>query len=393
MATLAAEASAITRDPRLRQMLAAQALAVRPGELLSDREYAQLARKLLAQIPSANLRSAAHRAIPGLHSLPSPDGGLLPTLAFLEELSHRPGTVPSLIRSMEFLAARVDDGVLSEDLRAWCSAVSERIGVSEGALAERRAEAIADAVRGGATVRVQVRLQRQSGGAFLHAVWVNDGGGSRSVCADDAAVPLTKIVSCIESVLRGEVHDSVESVMLEFFIDPDDLDLDVDRWILPGVVDRMLGVEFDVVLRCVEPRLVNRPRWLRSWLQLGSDDAVVLDGGPTTSSAVYAALTAADTEVACVVAFPTDADRLNVVAGCVYAGVPAVLWARRAAPPDDRSLLTKLTEKDRQTGLPRAVRKLRGLASSRENHFGGHVALLWDDPLQYPKQLRLGPPG
>jgi hypothetical protein len=390
VATLARGFCDVADERTARHILTAASLRIRPGELLSAEEFGRLVR-LLAGVPAGRFHTAARRALPDVQGLPGAERGYLAILAFLEHLALASGTAPSLVLALEFLAATVGEDD-REALRSWADEVVERIGGSKAALLDRRAEAVTWAARRENRARVQVRLERYAGDLFRHRVWVHYAADCRTVCVDDTPKTSEGILACLEGVLRHEVADDVEAVLLEFFVEVDDLDLEVDRWAIPGVVDRMLGVEYEVVLRCLRPRLVNLPMWHKRWRGLGHDDAFVLDDGLTTPNAVYAALQNSETDVACVIAFPADSHRLSVIAGCVYAGVPAVLWLRRPHPPDDRKKLMGLTAKEGQCGLPTTVRRLRIKAAADAEHPGGHVALLWDDPERYPRELLLEAP-
>jgi len=101
---------------------------------------------------------------------------------------------------------------------------------------------------------------------------------------------------------------------------------------------------------------------------------------------------AAETDVACVVAFPAESSRLPVIAGCVYAGVPAVLWSRAQRSEPDRNRITGITARNSQPTIPAAVHKLRVKAAADAGHPDGHLGLMWDDPDQYPRELALSAP-
>lgn len=391
VATLAAGVCKMTADLDTRRQVTATSLRVRPGELLSTVEFGGLAR-MLAETPTAAFNSAMRRALPDLHSHPSENDGVLGMVEFLERLVTRPGTVPSLVRVLEFLAVKFGDPDLRDGLRAWCSQVAKRIGVAEGALAERRAEAEAWAVGAETRARIQIRLERVDAETFRHVAWIQYGSTHRTVCTDDRPRPDTEVLACIERILRADVPDDVETVLLEFFVDIGDLDLAVDRWIIPGAVNRMLGVEYEVVVRCLNPRLVNRQQWRKRWRMLGVADPLVLGADLASPDGVYAALTAAETDVACVIAFPAEGSRLPVIAGCIYAGVPAVLWSRVQPSEADRSRITGITTRNEQPVIPAAVRKLRVRAAADADHPDGHLGLLWDDPDQYPRELTLSVP-
>jgi hypothetical protein len=385
--TLAAALCALTADPEARRKLSAAAMRV-SGELLSAGEYGQLSR-LLALLPAGGLYRAASRALPDSHSLPVADGPLA-VLEALERLAWPPGSVPSLVRVVEFVAADAARDEDREALREWDEQIVERIGTDAAKLAERRVEAEEWAARRDRGIRVQVRLERVDARTFRHRIWFGRDGEHHNICTEDTPLSRPQILACLEDVLTREVPDDAESVLLEFFVDEDELDLDVDRWTISGAVPRMLGAEYEVVLRCLKPRLAVKTRWRHSWTRLGRDDPYVLGADLTSASAVYAALKS--TDVACVVAFPEDQHRMAVVIGCVYAGVPAVLSPRRDQLAAARDQLLGICAPDGQSALPASVRRLRARAVGDSDGPGGHLTLVWDDPKQYPRELTLTVP-
>lgn len=389
VATLAAKMCGLVADPLLRQRLTAMATRVRAGELLSADEYGQVSR-ILAKLGEGVFHRAVRRALPDSHQLPDTHDPLV-LLEFLERRLWKQGSVPSLVQAVEFVASAAPEAE-RDALQIWAEQVTDRIGTDYGKLIERRGDAEQWQRNHERNVRIQVRLERVDERTFRHRIWAQLGTDYYNVCTDDVAKTRAGILACLEGVMSREIPADADSVLLEFFVDEEDLDLDVDRWSIPGAVERMLGVEYEVVLRCLKPRLAFQNQWGHSWKRLGQDDPFVVDTDLTSRSAVYAALKGAD--VGCVLVLPDGgSNRKDLVVSCVYAGVPAVVWPRRTLSGELRDRLLGICDRDMQPVLPTHVHKLRLRAAADTEDIGGHLVLIWDDPTKcYPPVRDMYPP-
>ncbi|MEY9861086.1 hypothetical protein ABH935_006726 [Catenulispora sp. GAS73] len=390
IATLVATMCGLVDDSALRQRLTAAATRIRAGELLSADEYGQLSR-ILARLGEGVFHRAVRRALPDNHQLPESRDPLV-LLEFLERRLWTLGSVPSLVQAVEFVASGASEAE-REALQMWAEQVTDRVGTAHGKLIERRGDAEqweADRER---SVRIQVRLERVDERTFRHRIWSQLGSDYYNVCTDDAPKTRAGILACLEGVMSREIPADAESVLLEFLVDEDDLDLDVDRWSIPGAVERMLGVEYEVVLRCIKPRLPFKKQWGQSWQRLGRDDPFVIGANLTSRSAVYAALKSADT--GCVLVLPEGGNRKDLVISCVYAGIPVVLWPRYAMSNESRERLIGICGRDEQPVLPAHVHRLRvrAVVEAEAADIGGHLVLVWDDPTtRYPPVRDMYPP-
>ncbi|MEV7176781.1 trypsin-like peptidase domain-containing protein [Kitasatospora sp. NPDC093679] len=390
-ATLAAVLAAWVTAPEERALLQARAVLAAPDELLTAREYHQLL-ELLADHPGRPSALAA-RALPLGPLWEDLDWPAL--VAHLEGYRPRQGSLPSLLRVVE-AAAREAAGPAADGLRDWNDAVAARLGVA-AALAERRTLAAetaraASPGRGRPAPVVQLQLWRTGTADAFGAILQEraaDGTVRRRICHD---IPVARslvqelLADFLAEAVRGSVPGTLPTV--EVFVQRDQLDLDVDRWVyrpdelFPGV----LGEDFQVVLRCPELRRPEywpelRYRWQVRHTgpvlaQERRDPAVQERGRPRPVAGVALCGPPADTSV------------LRAIALAV--GVPAVVWPRPAAGRDAPRFLRELASGLTAAQLPRAVYEAR--LGATDGGPGRHLALVYDGPDGLPPVLPLGDP-
>ena len=387
LATVAAQVAELVGDTGIRRRLARAAADVSPGELLSSGEYCRL-NDLLTGVAPERLATVALRALPLQHGLPAPSEGLHRLLDFLERRRFVEGRVPPLLRVAEFAAVTLKDPHHRDGLRAWSDRVASRLGVSEESLAEHRAAAEEWAEHRG-RVRVQVALENTGDGRYRHQVWLHDGGEAQTLCTDDVPKNAADVIACLDEILWNWAEGTGGPVLVEFFVGLDDLELPVDQWIAPGLIDRIFGVEYEVVLRCLEPRARYVDNWHRRWRQMGTAEALVLDPDQAAGVPLYHFLNDSHRDVACVIVAADRAARREVLTHCLCAGFPAIIWSRDEA---ESATAFGLTARDLHSLLPEQLRRLRSEAAAGRRPGGKHLALIWDDPGFVPVRLQLSPP-
>ncbi|MFJ3700894.1 MULTISPECIES: trypsin-like peptidase domain-containing protein [Streptomyces] len=310
-----------------------------------------------------------------------------------------PHRVPALLTAVEYVAALTAPGQRSE-LREWVAAVAERTGVHESVLLSRRtdAEDWARARRARTTPaepRLTVRLDRDPSGGHRCIIWYDPGTGQdgalRQVLADDEPRGPQDVARLVQDVLLREVPATVRvrsSPLVEFLVEPEDLDLPVDRWDdgdsesgFPSV----LGVEYAVVVRCPELRTQSLKR-LRAWetrsVGFPSGGFARLMPEHSEPEHVYKLLHQdQQTGRLAIGCAPEHRPRLQVV--CLAHGIPVVLWDRNDSPRRIDQL-TALMLNGHPRSLPERVRAHRARTLGNSGEEAVAPVLVWDDASRTP---------
>ncbi|WP_445518446.1 VMAP-C domain-containing protein [Streptomyces sp. NEAU-174] len=312
-----------------------------------------------------------------------------------------PKQLPQLLRVVEHFAA-LCGGAVAGELQAWSLKCAKRIDL-EGQLHERRGEAQEHAERVQAdpdTVtdqRIQIRLHSPSGDGQRRAyeVWSRRGDNVNSLAKADTPASLEEIQRGLDRLLSG--HARTHDTLVEFFVTPTDLELAVHRWQLDaeGPLERSLGTDYPVVVRCTELREHQRHLWERRWERVGTagaEDLHWLSAHYETFKQVNGDLQGQEDAPGVVLTSPVRA-RSEVFNACLFGGVPVLIWHGEAEGAAAQAELETLLRTERLWSLPQHLRKLRSASEADESHHGRHMALLWDDPHRpLPDQLDLSAP-
>ncbi|TMU94770.1 caspase family protein [Streptomyces sp. DASNCL29] len=312
-----------------------------------------------------------------------------------------PKQLPQLLRVVEHFAA-LCGGAVAGELQAWSLECAKRIDL-EGQLHERRGEAQEHAERVQAdpdTVtdqRIQIRLHSPSGDGQRRAyeVWSRRGDNVNSLAKADTPASLEEIQRGLDRLLSG--HARTHDTLVEFFVTPTDLELAVHRWQLDaeGPLERSLGTDYPVVVRCTELREHQRHLWERRWERVGTagaEDLHWLSAHYETFKQVNGDLQGQEDAPGVVLTSPVRA-RSEVFNACLFGGVPVLIWHGEAEGAAAQAELETLLRTERLRSLPQHLRKLRSASEADESHHGRHMALLWDDPHRpLPDQLDLSAP-
>ncbi|MCP3818657.1 hypothetical protein NLX86_11155 [Streptomyces sp. A3M-1-3] len=185
---------------------------------------------------------------------------------------------------------------------------------------------------------------------------------------------------------------------LEFMLPRDLLDLRVERWRKASFqgVGAVLGEDHQVVVRSLD-RLNHRDlhgRWGRRWDAFTEGNAGRVHWFPEDGRRH---LLSDPPPAVVVLSEPPGGARgeqrahgyLDELGEALRAGVPVVLWDRRAGnDPAFRTALRSLLGLHDPRELPGVVKALRIASSDRDPEedlvVGRHIALLWDDPSRMP---------
>ncbi|MCF2530871.1 VMAP-C domain-containing protein [Yinghuangia soli] len=386
--------------------------------LLSGPESAALEtefRSAVEQRPDA-LVSAARQALPHLELpavLRGPDTAPDAVPEVIAWLEQRPGEwsdtqarplVPDLLRVAEHVAAVVD-GPGRGRLRQWSNRIAKRLGVAEGALEERRSDAIrwsekAAAAPQEARVRVCVDLRREPGddeGTYRCRIWIRDARDPAPPPEhrDDEPKDPVDVARLIRTVVRScgtrEVGVSVQ-------VARDGLQWAVDEW-HPGsefVVDPglPLGSDFELDLNCPELRALTAGTQGRQW---GGDGSTLLDiagDGRRRDdiAAVRAWVEQGYRTAAGVVLYGPPATREQHLSLCIVLGAPVVIWDRVATTAAHGDRLDRLVLGRPAAGLRGRVKEYRLDAHAHPKKYPARVSLVWeeDDPHETDDRPPLG---
>ncbi|MFJ2722759.1 caspase family protein [Streptomyces sp. NPDC087437] len=325
----------------------------------------------------------------------------------LEELKVDERQLPRLLGAVERVAAAAVAGPRTEQLKEWSLSCATRLGENMlSALINRRAELTERAAHARPDTddqlhtedRVQIRLSRpvDLSGRRTCQVWTRTASGVESVETQDVPVPLTDLQRTVDAVLTR--HGRVHRTLVEFFVDAADLELDVHRWRIGAgdPVERSIGTDFPVVLRCTEYRRSEQEHlWQRRWKRVATaqvDDLHWLPANLTTVKAVHGSVSAREDAPGTVVP-AVETNRNAVFTACLFGGVPVMVWRGGNEPGSSEGELRSLLDGGSLNALPGRLRRLRAECDVDEQHSGGRLALLWDDPGRpLPRRLDLSAP-
>jgi hypothetical protein len=365
-----------------------------PRDLLPAVEHRQLV--ALLEGCSVSMLEELYREVLG----PAADlperrhGSAVDVVSQLEQHNARADGVPPILVFVERLAA-VSDEVLAARLRAWAGHQAPPMELTAPFVepSTRPPEGSPDGT-GRLYLVIQIEQDQLEDDRYLLSHWRHSGGTDwQPVRGPDRSGPLARIRRDVAELVEQAEDDwrlRPERIQLEFLLPRDLMHLPVDQWLAgDDSVERRLGVEFEVVLRCLD-RMRNRA-WHRNWWQRWRK----LPGGAPAhwcrqDSDRYLselAATLADQKEICVVVLDHCVDRTaepgqDALAIALRAGVPVILWCR-----DPKALEDFLTVADTLVaagpgGLRATTGKLRNEAQriGLPEHCGAHVSLLWDDP-------------
>jgi nucleoside phosphorylase len=367
--------------------------------LLADPEREALVR-LIRQVPDVDPRTLWYASAGDL--TPAPTGELSTVEQVLDHLaSVNAGSdgLPPALALVEILALRADLA-LCERLREWNDAQARRLQVTD---ALRRWRERNPAGAGGAAVPsviVQIELDGLDRQRCQVSHWIQRRRGSwqpqrRGDIRNVALAKLEREVARIVEGAENTWHEGGE-VAVEFVLPTVLMSLPVQWWRTHPESDQPspLGLDYPVVVRSLERmRATNHRRmWVNRWNSLFRQPYQhhihwgVAEDDETDLGAWDAQLRVDDTINSVVLSEPPDsrAGRAELEMA-LRAGIPVIMWDRRARPPASiRGVILALTKGDPHD-LPHRMRRLRGEAASarlaeRATHPGQYLALLWDDP-------------
>ncbi|MGW7468559.1 VMAP-C domain-containing protein [Streptomyces xantholiticus] len=422
LATLAESLAPTVRDRAARQALndlLALGRVEQSIRLLSVGEHRQLleALRTVTAADPALIPRAAREALRFM-TLPGPLGStarlseaeLEGVVLSLEDCPDGPvgdlGTppVPALLRLAAFVAAAAS-GEARRALDNWCDRVAERLGISRGALAERRADAAAWAShRPSPVARIVTRLSPAGPDApdrYHCETWLIHRDGTR------AAVPVPKGALAPDDIGRliREAADRCRaaggdpSSQVDVVVGRDGLQIPVDGWrtgselgdLFPDL-SLALGARYQVALRCPEATRRSEEELRRRWEAHGPG-ALVVDE-PATVQELYERLVNTpyrDTARVVLHGPPQQRDELLLV--CLAMGVPVVLWDRAAESHADAGRLDDIDPTGPLHKLPQRLQEFRAAALGSARSSAARPALVWDDcELPLPGPLELADP-
>ncbi|WP_329315679.1 VMAP-C domain-containing protein [Streptomyces sp. NBC_01278] len=375
---------------------------VTPGERLSAGQHRNLS-ALLAQCRQTEAVSLLHKVLPyaDVHQTPC---DLADAADLLEGYDPRPDQpIPPLLQGVVHISTqeRVAGSELADDLDAWARSVAPRLGVPRVAFDQYRADVCAaqasEASRRSSTTvppRVQVELLPvPPGGLFTYQIWVWSADNRHEiVLTQDTEVPSTQVVQAILQVLRTEVHEYPENALVEFFLAPGWLRLDVDAWEFPGKGDEVgfhPGIARRVVLRSSVRTRETYAGWKRRSNALSAAPRLLIDKRHADASVAQAQLEV-HPEAGVVVLSCGRQDQGRVLRQCIQAGVHTVLWHREEHSSHVAADMLALVESVDPVRIPEEVRMARAKARADPDypaHFGKELSLLHDGPDHRPPPL------
>lgn len=385
--------------------------AVRPGEYLTTRQRRDLS-GLLAHCTRTDPRALLERVLPHAPELPAVTG-LADAMDALEGFSSTTGApVPPLLQGVVRISVEeraAGEVYPAEDLDAWVERVAARSGVDEAAVSQFRAdvEAASAPVRTSAAApsapggrpsaiapRVQVELlPTPTGRRFTYQIWTfADGQAHRLALVRDAEAGSEQVVDDIRRVLRTEVREDPETALVEYFLPPAWLGLDVDSWESPDSDEDgpfAPGITRRVVVRTTERSRESYAGWKQRTAALPHAKRLVLDHRHTDRKVARAQLEV-HRDAATVIVCCEPHHHGTLLRQCVQAGVHTVLWHRAEHGEHIAQDLLALVDGTDHTDVPEVVRLERAKAMAEPEtatHHGRRLSLLYDAPDHRPPQL------
>jgi nucleoside phosphorylase len=376
--------------------------------LLPDHELDRLD-GLLKQARGLDPREVWRVAIGGLTPLPTSAAGTLSQLAMhLAQLNASADRVPPVLALVEEVATQVEHR-LAAQLRGWVDQVAERLQVAKvmrehramvDERRQRRHRPTADRplIRpclliqiesdGIDRERCEVRywIQRRSEG------WNPEPGGLQRTTFRQVELAMQAAIRHAEAVWR----DNNGPVEVELLLPIELLHKAVEWWHieLAAPTPTPLCLDYPVVVRSLDRmRAAYRHRvWANRWRAMWRHPPGhrLYWGRMNTADGDLGQWNARlhdDPDITTVVlsAPPQEEGGSDELRLALNAGIPVILWDRRAAlQPDVVRMLERMVE-GRPIDLPHHIRLLRSAAAvlpaaDQQRHPGRHVALLWDDP-------------
>jgi hypothetical protein len=382
------------------------ARVVSPRERLSPQRRRNL-NALLAQCRSTDPTTLLRTVLPYADSLPAPTD-LADATDTLEGYDPQPGQpMAPLLRGVIHIAIqeRAVGGDLADELDAWARSTAPRLGVPMAAVDQFRADAFDAHTARAATqrsaavpARVQVELLPVAlGHLFTFQIWVWSADGRHEVVlTQDAEVSSEQVVAAIRQVLRTQVQEHPETALVEFFVAPAWLRLEVDTWEIPSDADDggfYLGITRRVVLRSSERTRETYAGWKRRSSALPHAPRLLLDDR-YADPAVAGARLELSPDAGIVVVCCNGQQQGRVLRQCIQAGVHTVLWHREDHGGKTATDLLALVEGIDHTHIPEVVRLERAKAKADPDcltHHGRRLSLLHDGPDHRPPPLAPDP--
>ncbi|MFF7981525.1 trypsin-like peptidase domain-containing protein [Streptomyces sp. NPDC007901] len=377
--------------------LVSVARTVSSREILTAQQRRDLV-GLLTHCHNSDPPELMRSVLPYADSYP-PVSGLVDVTDLLEAYDPPAGQrMPPLLQAVVRIAlAELSEGSpVAEDLDAWVARVARRLGIPLAAVEQFREDIrpkVLD-LHALAGPRVQVELLPLSHGhRFTYQIWVWNGDGRHEVVAvQDSEVSSEQVVEGIRTVLRNEVHEYADQALVEFFLAPAWLRLEVDTWQVTGNEDDgdfFLGISRPVVLRSSGRTRETYARWKRRTEALPSSHPLVLDQRCTSSIVAQAQLEATP-DAGVVILCCEQQHQSRLLRQCLQAGVPTVLWHRQNHDTDTAKRLLELLQGVQHADLPETVRLERARALADPDcltHHGHRLSLLYDGPDHRPPPL------
>ncbi|MFF8430557.1 trypsin-like peptidase domain-containing protein [Streptomyces sp. NPDC016566] len=372
------------------------ARVVSPRETLTALQRRELV-GLLAQCRETDPEDLLRAVLPYADELPLVSG-LMDVTDLLEGYPSDNRLMPPLLQAVVRISL-VEHSVgnpLSEELDAWVDRVAPRLGIPEAAVYQFRDD-IRPTPCGGptetatASPRIQVELLPIAPGhRFTYQIWVYSGADRHElVLVQDSEVTSEQVVEGVRAVLRTKVHEHTDQALVEFFLAPPWLRLDVDTWHLRGNEedgDFYLGITRRVVLRSSGRTRDTYAGWKRRTKALPLSRPIVLDQRSARPGVAQAQLEAVPN--AGVVIMCCEQQHQNqVLRQCLQAGVHTVLWHRQEHDSETAKRLLDLVEGISHTKLPETIRLERAKALADPDcptHHGRRLSLLYDGPDHRP---------
>lgn len=377
---------------------------------LSDESIARLLPDLERLLAGLSNALAVVHEVAGAAQLPS-DRDLPELLRWLAELMIPADQLPRPLWVSELARQRVIDPAAREALGEIGERWAAEVPGGQRRLREFRQSVESRGVPAGEPCLLVILNPDRNGEDRyrLSLILFRNGRDGEPQPGNDACLSLDEIRVQLQQSLPGLVRTvDRRSLILEFVVPRDLLNIDFDQWLIPERPDGPsarnyhLGVRYPVVVRDLErmSKADDHSMWRARWQRLrgcaGSARDAVRWAGPQAGDS-YDSLSAsllrqrAHGQVClALLSTPSDGPLLAELLGAgLTAGIPAAIWLRqpgtgRMAGRKDRKYLALAVESAALAGLPRRVLDMRQEAAEqmRRNpeHRGRHLSLLWDDP-------------
>ncbi|MEU4765267.1 hypothetical protein AB0H12_18610 [Actinosynnema sp. NPDC023794] len=340
----------------------------------------------------------------------------------LETLNAGADGVPRPLVFVEHLAARVRTE-LAIELHRWNEAqavsmnlLAELTAVRDG-LRPETAQPLTPPPGSPAYLVLQLRREGPSGGMFRLSHWRQLGRPApwSPLHGADSVGTLDEVKKQVAALIERVEDDWAQyspDIRIEFVLDYENLNLDVDQWPWENSEDDdvvvPMGCRYPVVIRSLERMATRkyhrewRQRWAELTGQLGraaglahTSTCRALSG---TEQGLRELVTRFNTErglVSLVLSAPPSpetAGRDEVAVG-VKAGVPLVVWHRHdCGTPEFGDVVESVLHGQDELHVLERVRLARNTAFKERHHVGGALTILYDDPERIVVPSQPGPP-